>query len=29
MVSATYSRNKMNQGGEDLNRFVVALQLLY
>lgn len=29
MVSATYSRNKVNQGGEDLNRFVVALQLQY
>jgi hypothetical protein len=29
MVSATYSRNKVNQGGEDLSRFIVALQLQY
>jgi len=29
MVSATYSRNKVNQGSEDLNRFVVARQLQY
>ncbi len=28
-ISATYSRNKVSQGGEDLNRFVVALQLQY
>lgn len=28
-VSATYSRNKVSQGGEDLGRFVVALQLQY
>ncbi len=28
-VSATYSRNKVNRGGEDLGRFVVALQLQY
>ena len=28
-ISATYSRNKVNQGGENLSRFVVALQLQY
>ncbi|MBY0467623.1 MAG: porin [Burkholderiaceae bacterium] len=29
MVTATYSRNKVNQGGENLSRFVLALQLQY
>ena len=28
-VSATYSRNKVSQGGDNLGRFVVALQLQY
>lgn len=28
-ISATYSRNQVSQGGENLNRFVVALQLQY
>ena len=28
-VSASYSSNKVPQGGEDLGRFVIALQLQY